>query len=187
VSREWSPRGPKGIKYSFQKGDVIIPEDKIYPEMALEVTEMLPNGEFRAVPVGGGFVLRFGPEKMAKYRFRRVPASEMQPQWRRGKFWIEGLGLPELEGWTTGELWNGWATPVFEKREAEIVLKQTDEMYFGMGEKFKWSYNTKTDTFTHQSEHDEELIKNQGAMIQTPEGPKKVYAIGTSFWTWSEK
>jgi len=187
VSREWSPRGPKGIKYSFQKGDVIIPEDKIYPEMALEVTEMLPNGEFRAVPVGGGFVLRFGPEKMAKYRFRRVPESEMHPSWRRGTFWMDALEGFEVEGWTTGELWNGWSTPVFEKREAEAVLQETAKMYKQIGGKFKWGYSAKTDTFSHRSEHDEEPIKNQGDMIQTPEGLRKVYAIGTSFWTWSEK
>jgi hypothetical protein len=187
VSREWSPRGPKGIKYSFQKGDVIIPEDSVYPERALEILEMLPEGEFRAVPIGGGFVLRFGPEQMAKYRFRKVQMEEMDPPWRRGTFWMDALGELELDGWTTGNEWNGWATPVFEKKAAEAILKETAKMYKEIGEKFKWSYSAKTDTFTHQSEHDEEPEKAKGAVIETAEGPKKVYGIGTGFWTWSER
>lgn len=187
MSREWSPRGPKGIKYSFEKGDVIIPEDDVYPKRALEVIEMLPEGVFRAVPIGGGFVLKFGPEQAAKYRFRKVLEAEKTPPWRRGKFWMDALGDLVVDGWTTGEEWNGWATPVFEKKEAKAVLKETAKMYRELGENFQWFYNAHTDTFRHKSVHDEEPEKAKGFMIETPEGPVTVYAIGTGIWTWSER
>lgn len=191
--REWSPRGPEGIPLPFSKGDVIIPHGKTYPDHALEVYEVLERGEFRASPVGGGSVMRFGPAQMEKYRFRRVMPEEMVLPWRRGKFWMDFLGK-NYPGWTTGDLWNGWATPYFEKKAATAIFKESVKAYKEMGEaykgpkeEFKWSYDEKKDVFTFQGPHDEEPEPVKGGEIVTTEGVKNVYGIGAYSWTWTEE
>lgn len=185
--RDWSPRGPEGIPLPFESGDIIIPGDLTYPEKALEVLKILGGGFFEASPVGGGFVMKFGPVQMEKYKFRKVLQDEMVMPWRRGKFSMDFLGDTTIPGWTTGDVWNGWATPFFEKKEAEQVMKASADLYKEIKEKFKWSYNAKKDMFIFQSEHDEEPDRTKGSEIPTPEGMKTVYGIGAYSWTWQEE
>lgn len=185
--RDWSPRGPEGIPFPFEKGQIIVPEHLQYPEGALEVYEVLEKGSFKVFPVGGGSVMTFGPKQMEKYKFRRVTQDELDVPWRRGRFSIGFVDDRILEGWTTGELWNGWATPYFEKNEAVEIMKESKKLHQEVHQKFKWSYDAKKDFFKYQSENDEEPEKVSGMQIMTPEGLKTVYGIGAYSWTWQEE
>lgn len=180
--KEWSPRE---TPVPFRKGNVIVPEGGKYPEDALEVIEVVDDRTFRAAPVGGGSVYKFGPRQTAKYRFRFVQPDEMKAKWRKGRFSMDFLGDKSVEGWTTGDLWNGWATPFFEKEAAEEVLREAAETYAEMGETYKWGFDPEGDAFTFQSPHDEEPDRVKGERITTPDGRKKVYGIGAYSWTWT--
>lgn len=181
--KEWSPRGKT---VPFRKGDVIVPEGGKYPEDALEVIEAVKGRTFRAAPLGGGPVYNFGPEHVAKYGFRAVRPDEMKAEWRKGRFSMDFMGEKSAEGWTTGELWNGWATPFFEKGDAEAVLRELAGTYAEMGETYRWGYDPEGDAFSSQSPHDEEPERTEGEWIMTPEGRKRVYGIGAYSWTWNE-
>lgn len=183
--REWSPRGPSGIHAPFAKGNVIIPQGKTYPDMALEVLEVLDKNHFEVTPVGGGHVMIFGPVQIEKYKLRLVTPEEMEPRWRKGIFWMDFLER-EYPGWTSGDLWNGWATPFFERKVAEAVLRESQKAFGEISQEYEWSYDPKTDLFKFKSESDEEADKVRGEWIETPEG-RKLYGLGAYSWTWSEK
>jgi hypothetical protein len=93
-------------------------------------------------------------------------------------FTIDGI-TPAYIGYTSGKLWNGWATPCFEINEALQVMadynKDTGNPMF---------YDEATDTFRiPETEYaDEEMWK--GANVATEEGIKHVYDIGAYCWVW---
>lgn len=93
-------------------------------------------------------------------------------------FTIDGIA-PAYIGYTSGRLWNGWATPYFEIAEALQVMadynKNTDRPML---------YDEKTDSFrVAETEYtDEEIWK--GKNIVTDDGIKHLYGIGAFSWVW---
>ena len=43
--------------------------------------------------------------------------------YEKARFVINGVTDDEFEGYTNGELWNGWEKPYFEKRISDKILE----------------------------------------------------------------
>jgi len=183
AGKEWSPGGRP---IPFRKGDRIVPKGGKYPEEALEVLETSRAGNFRASPLGGGPVYTFTPRDREKYGFRTVTKEETRPVWRKGRFSMDFMGEKSVEGWTTGDLWNGWATPFFEKAAGEEALRELEASYAEMNQKYVWSYDPKGDAFVLRDPNWDEPERITGEWTETPEGRKKLYGIGAYSWTWTE-
>ena len=93
-------------------------------------------------------------------------------------FTIDGFA-PAYIGYTSGRLWNGWATPNFEIAEALRVMADYNE---NTGNPM-W-YDEETDSFRiAETEYtDEEIWK--GRNCNTDEGIKHLYGIGGYSWVW---
>lgn len=96
-------------------------------------------------------------------------------------FTIDGIA-PAYIGYTSGALWNGWATPFFEINEALQVMEE---------------YNKNTDSHMQYSEiYDKFFINDpeglqyepleewKGKNIATKDGIKHLYGIGAYCWIW---
>jgi len=107
--------------------------------------------------------------------------NDQQPtHWVRRQFDIEGLYGGGIWGWTRGEHWNGWACPRFEFSAALEVIVFNNEPPVGTAR-----FDPETDTVIVHWQNDEEQ-RYEGEIIETAEGPKKVYAIGAWAWIWEE-
>lgn len=84
-------------------------------------------------------------------------------------------------GYTSGRLWNGWATPHFEFEEAKRVTEGFNETA-----EFPMQYDEVYDQFYILDTETSELEKWEGVEIQTAEGFKHVYGIGAYSWVWDE-
>jgi hypothetical protein len=96
----------------FSKGEVICREDLAYPEGALVCDGYDAAGRLLAHPLGGGFQLTVPARDEPRFR---VVAEEEEGAalFHRGKFTL-GDSVEAFEGWSNGELWNGWEMPRFE-------------------------------------------------------------------------
>lgn len=106
----------------------------------------------------------------------------MAVYYRKTQFAIDGSELLSI-GWTADERWNGWACPRFEKEEADKILED-----FNLGAEHQARYNEEKDTYYFPSIFDDEVEwdEYQGQIINTFEGPKKIYTIGSGFWVWDD-
>ena len=95
-------------------------------------------------------------------------------------FTIDGF-LYAYIGYTSGYLWNGWATPYFEREEAIKVMEGYNEC---RDETEKMTYDEETDTFAAWVEGYEGYEYWKGEDIQTEEGIKHLYGIGAYSWIW---
>ena len=127
-------------KYHFDKGDIIVPRGRVYPDGALEVRTW--DGEtLEAYPVGGGFSLRLPPDRVAFHDFevvvparpslRRLPKST-EPQWRKAFFFLDDPEAGVYEGYHWGQRWNGWAVPHFTKDVIKKALENMTSKDFGV-------------------------------------------------------
>ena len=93
-------------------------------------------------------------------------------------FTIDGIA-PAYIGYTSGRLWNGWATPFFEVNEALQVMED-----YNKNSENPMYYDEKTDTFRiAETEYtDEEWWKGQN--LKTEDGIKHLYGIGAYCWVW---
>jgi hypothetical protein len=158
----------------FQKNDIIIPAERIYPDGALAVDGYEENGTLLAHPVGGGFQYRFKPD--AEKKFRLVSLEEQNTAiWKRAEFSLEGED-ESFAGWTDGEFWNGWAMPYFEFATAEKVVASL------LGANGR--YDAQSDSFVTQGQ-DEEIWPAQNITLVGGQ-TIKVYGIGAGSWTWDE-
>lgn len=83
-------------------------------------------------------------------------------------------------GYTSGRLWNGWATPHFELAEAMRVMQSFNECA-----EYPMQYDEVYDQFYIMD--DEELEIWKGENCQTTEGMKHLYGIGAYSWVWDEE
>lgn len=83
-------------------------------------------------------------------------------------------------GYTSGRLWNGWATPHFEIEEAMRVMQSFNECA-----EYPMQYDKVYDQFYIMD--DEELEIWKGENCQTTEGMKHLYGIGAYSWVWDEE
>ena len=83
--------------------------------------------------------------------------------------------------------WNGWSCPYFSKTTGMSVMKQYNK---SSSKDYRMKYNLSNDEFR---EYDYTLppgelnyIEYKGRVMKTPDGPKKLYPIGNTVWTWQE-
>lgn len=93
---------------------------------------------------------------------------------------------PSFKAWTTGALWNGWATPYFEKKEADRVISHLARSPEDKGGPHRAYFDRARDAYIVQ------WYETVGAgtdvfpaeTIETPKGRRKVYPIGAYGYTW---
>lgn len=186
-SKDWSPKNPDFVP--FVKGNTILPKGGKYPEDALVVILVSEDRKrFQASPEHGGRVWNFDLTAIGRYGFRFVQPEELRVAWRQGNFAIDGIdGV--FRGWTTGELWNGWATPSFEKKETERLMKAFTESKLSYGLKKEladWKYDKAKDAFVYYDSEGEGLSEDQGFEMTWRGKTRMLYPIGDG-WTWSEE
>ncbi len=94
------------------------------------------------------------------------------------RIWADFLN-DSVEGWTDGTLWNGWATPCFEYREAERIVQLFNNLY----PQSAW-YDAETDEFCFCLNGEEE--RYAGVHEEVRGQMRTLYGIGTGFWIWEE-
>jgi hypothetical protein len=181
AGKEWWPRKPS----DFEEGDIIVGQGGSYPRDALEVRDVGMTF-IRAYPLGGGFQYKFGPEAIRRYRFRKASPEELKAKIYKASFTMDLMEGESFEGWTYGDLWNGWGTPHFDEAEARRMLRAMGRSLKEMKSPFSWKYDRADDAFViaGDEERDEEIFS--GEWVETPEGRKKLYGIGAYAWTWNE-
>lgn len=102
--------------------------------------------------------------------------KNQKTQMRKSIFGVDGDNFA-VQGYSSGEIWNGWATPHFERDDIEMWLKKSD---------LKYQYDANTDTITVwlSEEDDQEGNPFQGQDILTEDGIKHLYPVGAWYWTW---
>lgn len=101
--------------------------------------------------------------------------------YRKTQFSIDGSDALFV-GWTAGERWNGWACPRFTKEEADKVMEDFNLSLHGPYIR----YDEGTDTYHVPFNDGEEWDEHKGEIINTFEGPVKVYTIGAGYWVWDD-
>lgn len=84
-------------------------------------------------------------------------------------------------GYTSGRLWNGWATPYFTYEEAQRL--QAD---FNQNAESPMLYDVTKDEFRVKYDGDDEPYIWKGEDIQTVDGIKHLYGIGAYSHIWDE-
>ncbi len=100
------------------------------------------------------------------------------PQYHPSVFTIDQCPYA-WDGFTNGDHWNGWATPVFEKAQAVAILEETQCIFH---------YDQETDSFVFrcEGEEDEDTIEMKGQDILVSDETRHVYQIGTGWWVWDD-
>lgn len=97
-------------------------------------------------------------------------AGEVKDAAVKGLFSLDAIEGKKFPGYTFGDDWNGWATPYFEKPEANLIMEALGGTY----NDGKYLFDDGYDGF---DEYEKQTI-------ETVDGPKDVYAIGAYSWTW---
>jgi hypothetical protein len=84
-------------------------------------------------------------------------------------------------GYTSGRLWNGWATPYFTLEEAQKL--QAD---WNKNAESPMLYDVNKDEFRLKYDGDDEPYIWQGEDIETVDGIKHLYGIGAYSHIWDE-
>lgn len=87
---------------------------------------------------------------------------------------------PAYLGYTTGELWNGWATPHFPLDEAFKVMNECNKY----NECAPIRFNDRLDVFIYYDESIEDYVVWEGNNCATEDGIKRLYHIGAYAWVW---
>ena len=97
---------------------------------------------------------------------------------RKALFNIDGGQV--YVGYTSGRLWNGWATPYFTLEEALKIQAEWNDEYNPM------TYDEVNDEFRILYESDDEPYIWRGEDIKTVDGIKHLYGIGAYSHIWDE-
>jgi hypothetical protein len=158
----------------FTKGEIICREDLGYPEGGLVCDGYDDGGRLLAHPLGGGFQLKIPTHE--EQQFRAVAEEEKTAVvFMKGKFGLADRGR-SFDGWSKGELWNGWDTPRFEASVCQEILKFLGDA--------RSRFDGDADAFVTVNNEDgeemwpaEEITISDGSRI-------KVYPLGTGSWIW---
>jgi hypothetical protein len=96
---------------------------------------------------------------------------------RETKFSIDLLGDRNLDGFTQGETWNGWACPLFTFEQAQQLVKAYEE------NGLKAWYDEASDAFSFEVDAGGDLKEVDTFPAQEVEG-RKFYSIGAGCWIW---
>lgn len=93
-----------------------------------------------------------------------------------------------FEGFSNGETWNGFDCPYFEFEECEKIMSAFNKENEECDVDAKIIYDSTNDCFIEQDENydEDEYVTYEALFIETSEGPKKVYPLGTCYWMWEE-
>jgi hypothetical protein len=115
----------------------------------------------------------------------------------RGVFSLDGM-FENLPGYTTGDRWNGWATPKFPLESVRLLIAQQQR---AIREKqltpdcvIPVSLDTAdgavivvTDERAAYGVEDESAIdRDPGCVWDTPDGPQRLWSVGAYAWCWEE-
>jgi len=159
----------------FNKGEIIRREDLAYPEGALVCAGYDDAGRLLAHPLGGGFQLAVPAQD--EPRFRVVAEGEKGAAlFRRGRFTLADSEA-SFEGWSNGELWNGWEMPRFELAVCREILKSLGDD--------QARFDQVADACVTVSNEEEETWPAE--QITITDGSRiKVYPLGAGSWIWEE-
>lgn len=141
-------------------------------------------------PQGGGMGYR-GPRAKFMEEFERaeMPATHhrinvtMDHLWDRADFAAPGeeVKLPAFyPAYTNDSRWNGWVMPYFTLETARAMIEAE-----GWGDTMP--YDAELDAFIDKSSgYEEEAWPVKGEILQTVDGPLKLYGIGAGAWVWWE-
>ena len=97
---------------------------------------------------------------------------------RKALFNIDGGEV--YVGYTSGRLWNGWATPYFPLEEAKKIQAEWND------EDNPMTYDEAKDEFHMHYDGDDEPYTWEGEDIQTVDGKLHLYGIGAYSHIWDE-
>jgi len=159
----------------FSKGEVICRGDLAYPEGALVCDGYDDAGRLLAHPLGGGFQLTVPAQD--EPRFRVVAEGEKGTAlFHRERFTLADSEA-SFDGWSNGELWNGWAMPRFELAVCREILKSLGDV--------QARFEEEADAFVTVSNGEEETWPAE--QIAISDGSQvKVYPLGAGSWIWEE-
>ena len=111
---------------------------------------------------------------------------------RKGNFTLDIWGEKEdgsyitVEGWTTGELWNGWSVPFFKFKEIMQVLKLCKKSNVGHWfDRFEEDGIKSFEFIENVGGWDEFVADEDGSYILAPD-EEGFYNLGARRWTWEE-
>lgn len=170
----------------FKEGDIIIGKDYKYPNGALTVYKVDPDGRVHCCPVGGNQPGSFSAEALKSNKMRLVTPEEIAAvKDRPGKFTMDCWENKSWAGWWDEVRWNGWAQPLFELAEAKDIIKTFMEDEYRQKDQ-KLEYDEANDAIIFH-EPDCEPSEIKGVEIEVQGGRKvKVYDICTGNWCWYE-
>jgi len=99
----------------------------------------------------------------------------------KGTFTLDTLDGLVFNGYSTGEMWNGWEYPYFERDEAENVLRASE------ANNYYWHYDAEADAFVVRSAEDPEDYEPEvfsGVKVEIDGKEMILYGIGANTWTW---
>ena len=160
----------------FSKGEIICREDLGYPEGALVCDGYDGAGRLLAHPLGGGFQLTVAAQDEPRFRLM-AEGERAVALFRRGRFSLAD-GERAFEGWSNGEVWNGWAMPRFEAGVGMEIL----EFLGAEGARF----DGKADVFVTVSQEGEEETWPAEEITITDGSRIRVYPLGAGSWIWEE-
>lgn len=99
---------------------------------------------------------------------------------RLTNFKIESPGYETFEGFTRGEVWNGWDCPYFDFEQANNILKSCNNLRSIIAQEPLAYYDLSLDAFVFPDEDDSEVF------APFTEDGKKYCPIGAFCWIWEE-
>lgn len=101
---------------------------------------------------------------------------------RPAKFKIESLGYEIFDGFTKGEIWNGWDCPYFTFEQAQKILKNYNLLRQIIGRRNLAFYDSIADVFVFPSDDEDEPETFEAIN----ENGQKYYPVGAFCWIWEE-
>lgn len=108
--------------------------------------------------------------------------THIDAKFRQGLFGTDATPGP-YRGYTKGDDWNGWATPYFEFEVAIHVARDSSRLNDGT----RVAYDEARDAFLYEdSAYPDEPVSFEAMTIEVGGQEKRVYPVGTYYWTWEE-
>ena len=158
----------------FNKGDILVPKGKQFPDCAIVVDGYDHAGRLVMHPLGGGIQTHL--TAVSASVFRLVDEAERDGNvFRRRRFAIADSDMV-FTGWANGQKWNGWEMPRFEFQVCTQLLG-----WIGDG---KARYDGERDTFITVRQNGQEETWPAESITITDGSRIKVYPLGAGSWMW---
>lgn len=149
-------------------------KDKQDAESAVILSDELSSSDTVNFYNAGGGLLR--TMDRTKFHELYMKVDSLPWVWERKAFAVDGG--PAWEGWSTGQLWNGWEKPYFTKDVAEKLCAAS------CGPDDRWRYNVDTDEFGVKFDGVDEEDVFESITIEVDGCKHRVYGIGAGSWCW---